>query len=42
MHRLLITLTLSGVILIAGAMVPDRPGAAHFGTPVPADSDTRA
>ncbi len=42
MRHLILTLSLSAAILIASALVPDRPTAARFGTPIPADYDTRA
>ena len=42
MRHLVLTIGLSAAILIAGALVPDRPTAARFGTPIPADYDTRA
>jgi hypothetical protein len=42
MRRLLFTVSLSTAILIASAMVPDRPIVARFGTPIVADFDTRA
>lgn len=42
MRHLILTLSLSAAILIAGALVPDRPTAARFGTPVPTALDTRA
>jgi hypothetical protein len=42
MRHFVLTVGLSAAILIAGAMVPDRPGVARFGTPIVADDDTRA
>lgn len=42
MRHLVLTLGLSAAILIAGALVPDRPSEVRFGTPVVADYNTRA
>ena len=41
MRHLILTISLSAAILIAGALVPDRPSVARFGTPVLVDFDTR-
>jgi hypothetical protein len=41
MRHFVLTVSLSAAILIAGALVPDRPSEARFGTPVVADFDTR-
>ena len=42
MRHLVLTLGLSAATLIAGALIPDRPSEARFGTPVVADYNIRA
>jgi hypothetical protein len=42
MRHFVLTVSLSAAILIAGALVPERPSEARFGTPIAADYDTRA
>jgi hypothetical protein len=42
MRHFVLTVSLSAAILIAGALVPDRPSEARLGNPVTVDFDTRA